>query len=314
MNRDFYKDILFGLSIGDALGVPFEFKDRAQLIANPAADMEGYGTYQQPPGTFSDDSSMAFCLAEALTQGFNLSILAQHFVSWLRNRYWTAHDEVFDVGIATSRAIRQLEMRVPPEFAGGNEESDNGNGSLMRILPLVLHIKDFPEKERFAFTQAVSSITHRHYISVVACFYYLEFARLIIQGEDKMKAYKKIQSSFRNSLQQHLNPLPDLQMFNRLLEQDIFKLTSDQIFSSGYVVYTLEASIWCLLTTNSYKEATLKAVNLGFDTDTTASVTGGLAALVYGWKSIPRHWLQQLARYDDIESLAERLRAACENK
>lgn len=314
MNRDFYKDILFGLSIGDALGVPFEFKDRAQLIANPAADMEGYGTYQQPPGTFSDDSSMAFCLAEALTQGFNLSILAQHFVSWLRNRYWTAHDEVFDVGIATSRAIRQLEMRVPPEFAGGNEESDNGNGSLMRILPLVLHIKDFPEKERFAFTQAVSSITHRHYISVVACFYYLEFARLIIQGEDKMKAYKKIQSSFRNSLQQHLNPLPDLQMFNRLLEQDIFKLTSDQIFSSGYVVYTLEASIWCLLTTNSYKEATLKAVNLGFDTDTTASVTGGLAALVYGWRSIPRHWLQQLARYDDIESLAERLRAACENK
>ncbi|HML58072.1 MAG TPA: ADP-ribosylglycohydrolase family protein [Ferruginibacter sp.] len=314
MNRDFYKDILFGLSIGDALGVPFEFKDRAQLIANPSADMEGYGTYQQPPGTFSDDSSMAFCLAEALTQGFNLSILAQHFVSWLRNRYWTAHDEVFDVGIATSRAIRQLEMRVPPEFAGGNEESDNGNGSLMRILPLVLHIKDFPEKERFAFTQAVSSITHRHYISVVACFYYLEFARLIIQGEDKMKAYKKIQSSFRNSLQQHLNPLPDLQMFNRLLEQDIFKLTSDQIFSSGYVVYTLEASIWCLLTTNSYKEATLKAVNLGFDTDTTASVTGGLAALVYGWRSIPRHWLQQLARYDDIESLAERLRAACENK
>lgn len=314
MNRDFYKDILFGLSVGDALGVPFEFKDREHLIANPVADMEGYGTYQQPPGTFSDDSSMAFCLAETLTQDFNLTILAQHFVSWLRNRYWTAYDEVFDVGIATSRAIRQLEMRVPPELAGGNDESDNGNGSLMRILPLVLYIKDFPEKERFTFTEAVSSITHRHYISVVACFYYLEFARLIIQGEDKMKAYKKIQSSFRNSLQQHLNPLPDLQMFNRLLEQDIFKLTSDQIFSSGFVVYTLEASIWCLLTTNSYKEATLKAVNLGFDTDTTASVTGGLAALVYGWKSIPRHWLQQLARYNDIESLAERLRAACENK
>lgn len=314
MNRDFYKDILFGLSVGDALGVPFEFKDREHLIANPVADMEGYGTYQQPPGTFSDDSSMAFCLAEALTQDFNLTILAQHFVSWLRNRYWTAYDEVFDVGIATSRAIRQLEMRVPPELAGGNDESDNGNGSLMRILPLVLYIKDFPEKERFTFTEAVSSITHRHYISVVACFYYLEFARLIIQGEDKMKAYKKLQSSFKKTLQQHLNPLPDLQMFNRLLEQDIFKLTSDQIFSSGYVVYTLEASIWCLLTTNSYKEATLKAVNLGFDTDTTASVTGGLAALVYGWRSIPRHWLQQLARYDDIESLAERLRAACENK
>ena len=103
-----------------------------------------------------------------------------------------------------------------------------------------------------------------------------------------------------------INP-KEITLFERLLKSEIYKLEEDEIQSSGYVLHTLEASIWCLLTTDNYKEAVLKAVNLGRDTDTTSAVTGGLAGLLYGLDNIPKNWLQQIARYDDIENLAERL-------
>ncbi|MBX2939801.1 MAG: ADP-ribosylglycohydrolase family protein [Ferruginibacter sp.] len=313
LNRDYFKDVLFGLSIGDALGVPFEFKNRDYFYAQPVTDMEGYGTYNQPPGTFSDDSSMAFCLAEALTHGYDVEWIANNFISWLHNRYWTAHDEVFDVGISTSKAIRQLVLKVPPVLAGGADVSDNGNGSLMRILPLIFYLRYLPETERFKKVSEVSSITHRHPISITACYYYMEFARLIMEGENKMSVYKILQSGFKDSVNKLMSDHSHLQLFDRLLNKDIHTLQSNAIESNGFVVSTLEASIWCVLTTGSFKEATLKAVNLGGDTDTTAAVTGGLAALLYGWKAIPVRWMNMLAKREDINDLAERLKATFEH-
>lgn len=306
--KNIYKDILFGVAVGDALGVPVEFRSRQTIAEKPVTEMTGFGTYNLPAGTFSDDSSLAFCLAEALTEEFSLKKIGNNFVAWLSNNYWAPRGNVFDVGIATSQAIRRLQEGCNPELAGGMDVSDNGNGSLMRILPLLAYIKDKQLSERYQITKQVSSITHGHIRSVIACFYYLEFARQIINGIDKFQIYKNLQtevSDYLNSLS--INP-DETKLFDRLLKGNIYELTDKKIFSSGYVLHTLEASIWCLLTTDNYKTATLKAVNLGEDTDTTGAVAGGLAGLLYGFDTIPKNWLQQIARKDDIEELADRLR------
>jgi ADP-ribosyl-[dinitrogen reductase] hydrolase len=301
------KSALFGVAIGDALGVPAEFKSRQTIAQNPVIDMIGYGTYNLPAGTWSDDSSLAFCLAEALTQEFNLNNIGQNFVKWYYENYWTPHGNVFDIGIATRQAISRLSKGEKPELAGGFDESDNGNGSLMRILPLLFYLLDKPINERYDITKAVSSITHGHIRSVIACFYYLEFARQLFLGKAKFDIYKNLQTEISNHLTSLAINSTEIAKFDRLLKGDIAKLDEDEIQSSGYVLHTLEASIWCLLTTENYNEAVLKAVNLGDDTDTTGAVTGGLAGLLYGIENIPNKWLQQLAKYNEIENLAERL-------
>jgi ADP-ribosylglycohydrolase len=301
------KSALFGVAVGDALGVPVEFNSRQTIAKNPVTDMIGYGTYHLPAGTWSDDSSLAFCLAEALTQDFDLNTIGQNFVKWYKDDFWTPRGNVFDIGIATKQAISRLAQGEQPELAGGFDESDNGNGSLMRILPLLFYIQDKPVTERYEITKQVSSITHGHIRSVIACFYYLEFARQLFSGKDKFETYANLQIEITNHLTSlSINPT-EIALFEKLLKNDIYKLTADEIQSSGYVLHTLEASIWCLITTDNYKEAVLKAVNLGGDTDTTGAVTGGLAGLLYGFDDIPNKWLQLIAKYDDIENLIERL-------
>ncbi|QHV96691.1 ADP-ribosylglycohydrolase family protein [Spirosoma endbachense] len=255
----------------------------------------------------SDDSSLTFCLAEALTQGVDLQRIATNFQKWLFQNYWTPYGEVFDVGIATREAIERLAKGTKPELAGGFDETDNGNGSLMRILPLVFYSNNRPIQERYQLTKEISSITHAHIRSVIACFYYLEFARLLLDQKDKFAIYQQLQSTcldFLTSLS--INP-SEIHHFDRLLNGDIHNRSMEEIQSSGYVVHTLEASIWCLLTTDNYQEAVLKSVNLGEDTDTTGAVTGGLAGLLYGIEAIPSRWVSQLARLKEIEALADRV-------
>ncbi len=185
--------------------------------------------------------------------------------------------------------------------------SSNGNGSLMRISPLLFYLLDKPINERYEITKQVSSITHRHIRSVIACFYYLEFARQLSEERDKLEIYKNLQTEISNHLHSLcINPT-EIALFDRLLKHNIHELLEEKISSSGYVLHTLEAGIWCLLTTNSYKDAVLKAVNLGEDTDTTGAVTGGLAGLLYGYENIPENWINQIARADDIDELAKRL-------
>jgi ADP-ribosyl-[dinitrogen reductase] hydrolase len=313
------KNILLGLAVGDALGVPAEFKSRETLKKNPVTAMTGYGTHNQSPGTWSDDSSLAFCLAESLCEGYNLKDIADRFIKWYDEAYWTHHGEVFDIGTATRKAIQRLKEGIDPRLAGGNTEYDNGNGSLMRIMPLLVLTDYSTTTEAYRLTEEVSSITHRHPRSVLACNYLLflashltemdvEMALMYAQGDinnflqfnPEFKAEKHHFSrtifDHRENTQQFLNPY-----------EFIRQIPEHEIQSSGYVVHTLEASIWCLATTGNYKDAVLKAVNLGEDTDTTAAVTGALAGIVYGYESIPTEWIEQLARKDDIIHLAERL-------
>lgn len=301
------KSAFLGLAVGDALGVPVEFNSRDYLRDNPITHMIGFGTHRQSPGTFSDNSSLSFCLAEALTHDFDLNAIAQNFLKWQNENYWTATGIVFDIGFTTQVAIERLKSGVDPQKAGGEEANSNGNGSLMRILPLVFHLADKNREQRFELIKQVSSITHRHLRSVIACYYYLEFALQIISGRDKFAIYNNLQQEISEDVLSYLDHPSELLFFDRLLKEDIYIQPEDKIDSSGYVIHTLEASIWCLLTTDNYKDAVLKAVNLGKDTDTTGAVTGGLAGLLYGSDEIPTRWLNQLAKRTEIEELAERV-------
>ncbi|MFY7963948.1 MAG: ADP-ribosylglycohydrolase family protein [Chitinophagaceae bacterium] len=301
------KAVLLGLAVGDALGVPVEFSSRGKLKQNPVTTMQGFGTWNQQQGTWSDDSSLAFCLAQSLTKGYDLNDIANTFVLWFQEGFWGAHYEVFDVGGATRFAIGRLLKGESPLLSGGMLENDNGNGSLMRILPLLFYLKDFDIEKRYKIIKEVSSITHAHFRSVFACFIYLEYALQILNGASKTDAYITMQHLVKEYNINNQFSQEELNLFNRILKNNIQLLSEERISSGGYVLDTLEASIWCLLNTNNYVDAVLKAVNLGGDTDTTACVTGGLAGLLYGIKSIPNIWINQLARKQDIANLSLQL-------
>lgn len=305
--RNFSKNILIGSAVGDALGVPVEFKSRQYLQQNPVTDMMGYGTYNMPPGTFSDDSSMMFCLAESLCNGYNVNDIAEKFQMWMHEGYWTADGEVFDVGISTRKAINRLRVVKNPTEAGSTAESDNGNGSLMRILPLAIFTKDLSIDERCEIVKEVSSITHAHNRSVLACIYYIEFALNVLDCENLEEAYLNTNFWLKLFLEENEIYKNEFQYFERILSGKLIDLKEDEIKSTGYVMDSLEASIWCLLYTDSYKNCVLKAVNLGHDTDTIACIAGGIAGIYYDAETIPTNWIEQLARVDDILHLAEQL-------
>ncbi len=303
MTRNYLKDLLYGVCVGDALGVPVEFVSRENLKNNPVTKMGSGGVHDQGIGVWSDDSSLTFCLAESIIEGYDIHNLANKFIKWKNDGYWTATGEVFDIGNTTRQSIINLSNGIHPTMAGGIYEIDNGNGSLMRILPLVILLKDLPIEKRFALVKEVSSISHAHNRSVISCFYYLEFALQLMEGKDKFDIYENLKKSVSEFLISNEIYSNELIHFDRLLNGNIYELEEELIQSGGYVIQTLEASIWCLLTTNNYEKAVLKAVNLGGDTDTTAAVTGGLAGLLYGFESIPKTWVASIRKRNKINKL-----------
>ncbi|TCI95058.1 ADP-ribosylglycohydrolase family protein [Tenacibaculum sp. M341] len=305
--------MFLGLAIGDALGVPVEFKSRYYLNNSPVTDMLEFGSHHQPKGTWSDDSFLTFCLADSLCNGYSCSDIANTFAKWYTDTLWTAHGEVFDIGIATNSAIHAFIKGTPATLAGGDGEFDNGNGSLMRISPIAFYVKDKPIEERFAIVKDVSSITHRHIRSVISCFIYVEFLLELLKGIDKIEAYKNMITAVNGFLYSNaICSQAEIDRFHRVLEnkvndydiEPLRTLEEKQISGSGYVLNTLEASIWCFLTTNSYTDSVLKAVNLGEDTDTTACVTGALSGLYYGIDEIPEKWKEVLVKKEEIIELS----------
>ncbi|MBE8987383.1 ADP-ribosylglycohydrolase family protein [Nostoc sp. LEGE 12450] len=300
---------LMGLCVGDALGVPVEFTSRAERVKSPVTTMQGYGTWNQPPGTWSDDSSLSFCLAECLCRGYSLDAIANSFWRWYKEAYWTPRGDVFDIGQTTHTAIMRLKQGVVPHQAGGKVENSNGNGSLMRILPMAYCHRNFTLGELLARVHDVSAITHAHARSQMSCGIYISIAVALLEGADPQTAYLQALQDIQTiySVREFLLEKPH---FGRIFSGEIAKLPVEEINSGGYVIDTLESSLWCLLNSSSYSEAVLKAVNLGGDADTSAAVTGGLAGIYYGVENIPQKWMNQIARRQDIIYLAERFARA----
>ena len=307
MNKNKSIDILLGVAIGDALGVPVEFKNRNYLKENPITDMIGFGTHNQPAGTWSDDSSLTFCLTEALIEGYTIEKSANNLLKWYTENYWTANGDVFDIGNTTLKVIIKLKNGVSASESGLTTEQSNGNGSLMRMSPLIIYLQNQPIEKRFKIIKEESSITHAHMVSVIACFYFVEFGIGLLNGKEKFEVYKELQKTITDFLRTKSISEKEIKYFERLLISNINIDEEEVIFSTGYVIHTLTASIWCILNTNSFEEAVLKAVNLGEDTDTTASVVGALAGLVYRQSQMPEKWINTIKRKDDIIDLGNRL-------
>ena len=304
MFEDAVKNGILGLVVGDALGVPVEFCSREELERDPVKGMRAYGTHHQPAGTWSDDSSMALCLMESLTKDVDYADMMDQFLRWANEGYMTAHGKVFDIGVATRQALIRFAHGTPPLECGGNGKYDNGNGSLMRILPMALYLHrtmgpDFPRMtEAYQIIHNASALTHAHPISLIACGLYCAAVNELLCGKpsvwDGIKAAKEF---YRNQTEF----VPYLDIFQRIEPDILPALPKSEIKSGGYVVHTLEAALWCLERHDSFRACLLEAVNLGEDTDTVGAVAGGLAGLRYG--GIPEDWLDLIAHREEIEGL-----------
>ena len=304
MSLDKIKAVVIGHAIGDALGVPVEFASREELDNAPVTDMEGYGTYPMPAGSWSDDTSMSLCALEVLGKyGLDDDRIMINFGKWYYNDEFTPTGEMFDVGNTCSIAIENYIVGKKSYLeCGRSGERDNGNGSLMRIHPVVLYLanKDMPIKEKIEIVHIMSALTHAHERSKIGCGIYA-FILWELLNNPTMYGIKDGLDKAEQFYQGH----PEIVHYKRLFERTFIITPRNLIKSGGYIVHTLEAAVWCLLTTNSYKEAVLKAVNLGDDTDTVAAVAGGLAGALYGYDEIPQEWHDALIKREYIENLCE---------
>ncbi len=309
MDLETVKAMVIGSAIGDALGVPVEFMPREELTLNPVEDMKGSGTHGQPPGTWSDDTAMTLCLLESLgrLQSIDYDDIMKNFVRWLQNAEFTATDTVFDAGIATQEAISRYLQGTSPLSCGGSGEYDNGNGSLMRIAPLALFLvkKQVTDiEEILQEAHRLSALTHGHPRSQMACGIYTLIAMNALRKVPLPQSIKDGLQTAKIYYQKNSIFNAEVPSFGRLWDVEAFRHhPKASIKSSGYVVDTLEAVLWCLLNTASYPEAVLTAVNLGDDTDTIGAIVGGLAGVAYGCDSIPSHWQETLLKKDLIEGL-----------
>ncbi len=288
---------LWGVILGDALGFQREGSSRGYLRKNPIKDLK--------EGVWSDDSSLTLCLCDSLIKGFDLNDIAQNFIKWYKEGYLTPFGYPIGIGRTTRLALQRIMRGASPEKSGGKGEWSNGNGSLMRILPAAFYFKKLPLKDFCEKIHKISAITHAHPRSLIACSFYCRIIVHIIEGEDKFKAYysavKEIEEFYKDE------PFfSELKHFSRILDCNIHNLNEDLIKSSGYVIDTLEASLWSFLTTQSFTDSLLRAVNLGGDTDTIGAVTGGLSGTYYGYEAIPQNWLNKIVKKDLIEEIIEK--------
>ncbi len=292
---------IFGFCIGDMLGVPVEFSTRKERDDDEVKELRAYGTYHQPFGVWSDDTSLMLCFIDAFNNGFSMNKLAENFVSYYREGKFTPNGEMFDIGISTQNAIEKIIQGVEPVKCGGITEKDNGNGSLMRILPLAYLRKKYNVDQTMKLMEDVSSLTHAHSRSKFACILYAELASQLILGKEKMEAYEETIEFINKKCNEVY--ASEFKNFENILNKNIINFRREEIKSTGYVVDTLEAVFWLFFNKNSYEEMVFGAVNLGGDTDTIAAIVGGIAGIYYGFNSIPDRWVQNVERKNEIKEM-----------
>ena len=298
---------IFGHVIGDALGVPVEFVPREKLRSHPVSGMAGGGSRGYPAGTWSDDSSMTLCALASLTQcnGFDGADMMERFARWAQEGYMTSTGRAFGIGRTTAAAIGRFLRGEHSSAYGGKSEKDNGNGSLMRILPVVLFNffcgADELDGQKLEIVYQASELTHAHPRSRTACGIYALIAAELLRKPEKPSILLGLKKSSEFYRKQGEYP-----NFTRLFSEGFASLPAEEIRSGGYVVDTLEAAVWCLLNSGTYEDCVLRAVNLGGDADTIAAIAGGLAGILYGEAGLPEAWVTQLADGKMIDGLCKK--------
>lgn len=300
---------LIGLLIGDALGVPYEFNPPERLPAAEAIEMTPPLGFRRahsgvPPGTWSDDGAQALCLAATLAERgeFHALDFANRLRNWANVGYLAVDGHVFDMGLQTRRALQNLDEGFPPEYAGPSGENDNGNGALMRVLPLALwHGAITPQL--IADAEAQSRITHGHARSRICCALYCAIACMLAAGQNFNNAWR----SAADALHRHYSVGSDQ---HRELGFILDPLHAETVSGSGYVLDSLWSARACLIDDPDYETAVRRAIKLGRDTDTTACIVGGLAGIVHGVEGIPLRWRTALRGREELDPLLKRFIAA----
>jgi len=287
---------MLGLAVGDAVGTTLEFKTPGSF--NPIDDMVGGGPYRLNPGEWTDDTSMALCLATSLVEKgrFDPEDQMDRYCDWKENGYLSSTGRCFDIGKTVSQSLLEYQRSGDP-FSGPTDPMMAGNGSLMRLGPVVLFYH--PNREDALNYAAESSrTTHGAQECLDACEMMAELLLRALAGQSKEEVLTPIERELCSATLQSIS-----QMSFRS------KSRSD-IRASGYVVHCLEAALWCFSRTNSFRDAVLMAANLGEDADTTAAVCGQLAGAHYGAEAIPEPWLGKLVMREEIADLADKLRSS----
>jgi ADP-ribosyl-[dinitrogen reductase] hydrolase len=299
--RDRYRGALIGLAVGDALGTTVEFQPPGTFA--PLTTIVGGGPFGLKPGEWTDDTSMALCLAESLIEcrGFDPKDQMEMYVRWWRQGHMSCTGECFDIGATTSSALRQFELKHEP-YCGSANPRAAGNGSIMRLVPVPMFFAGSPEE---AITRAGDSsrTTHGAQTCVDACRYMagLIVGALSAVGKDEM-------------LSDRYCPVPQYWMTHALVPEidevargSFKRKEPPAIRGTGYVVQSLEAALWAFHKSTEFRDGALMAVNLGDDADTTGAVYGQIAGAFYGYEGIPEGWRSVVAQRDMILGLADRL-------
>lgn len=306
---------IMGVVTGDALGCPVQFLSRKTVAKNPVRGMRGHGTFDLPAGTWTDDSSMTLALLDSIREKgmFDYEDIMDRFVKWMYEGEYTPFGESFDIGHGTSQAVSRYTMDRDVRACGGRSPGNNGNGSLMRIMPACLYCAEkrgmglLSDLDAVRLIHRVSGLTHNHLRAKIACGLYYFMVRALIGDTGTLieRLENGLERGFRFYEQRESN-LEELARYDRLRNLRVFRETPEEaIKSSGYVVDSIEAAVWCLITTESFAECELKAVNLGEDTDTVGAIAGGLAGLYYGYEAIPKDWLAVIQRREWIEEMCK---------
>lgn len=317
--KNIWLDGIMGVIVGDALGLPVQFFSREELKQNPVTEMIGYGTFHMPPGTWSDDGSMTLATLDSIREigKIDSDDIMKRFVDWYENGAYTPYGFAFDIGATCEEAICRYGNPYSYKECGCTGEYSNGNGSLMRIMPVCLFVYQnvkngtVTEDEGLSFIHEISALTHAHLRSKMACGFYYFMIKAVLDGDGELisKLQKGVDDAIR-FYHHDVTNLVQMSHYGRLFHLDEFaKVTENEIESTGYVVDSLEAAVWSLITSESFKDGLLKVANLGGDTDTIGAIAGGLAALHYGYKNIPEEWKNAIIKRGEIILLCELVEA-----
>ena len=295
------KDTILGFVVADALGVPVEFESREYLKKHKITEMEEYMSYMEPKGTWSDDSSTVLATIDSIVKQKQIDYddIMNNFIKWYKENEFTATGRLFDIGRTTKDAFENYLKGVKSTEAGMEDISDNGNGSLMRMLPIALYTyyKNINNDYLYEIVKDTSSLTHKHPISVMASFIYCKYMHFLIETKDKLKSYELLKNiDYSKYFEDKV-----IAKFNRFFS-DIYNMNIDNIDSTGYVISTLESALWSVINHETYKEAVIEAVNLGEDTDTIGAITGSLISVLDN--NIPTSWLCELKNRQLVDKLS----------
>lgn len=307
MNRHHnqYLAAIIGHAVGDAMGIPTEFSKREELLKNPVLEMIDSPDLGLPAGSWSDDTAMEIATIDSFIHKkcFDYKDIMDRWVKWINESEYTSTGVTFDIGRTCLKAIKKYCNGSAPLQCGSTSINENGNGSLMRILPVALYayMRNLDDISIQRLTDEMSSLTHAHEVSRLGCYIYVQFVICLLKEYEKEDAYRYVQDLDYSSYN-----VNSINLYTRILDGQIEGQILDDIKSTGYIVDTLECVLWIFMNARNYKEAIIASTNIGGDTDTIGAIVGSMAGIYYGIDSIPSKWLDKLQRKEFLVELTSK--------